>query len=153
MVKFVIEIVIEIVMQTLDQIDFTIGSTSESYRLSLCMDMHRSTLVYIYIKLYWTYSRHASLTIETFSHIITDSSSISVAATVFVKQNNPRLVKAHPTYTEMPCVDPMWRFILLSHLFHDAHNTKEIFFIHEWLGKMNMQGWPWAKMATGSTYP
>ena len=35
-------------MQTLDQINFTIGSTSESDPLSVCMDMHRSTLVYIY---------------------------------------------------------------------------------------------------------
>ena len=35
-------------MQTLDQINFTIGSTSESDALSLCMYMHRSTLVYIY---------------------------------------------------------------------------------------------------------
>ena len=46
MVKFVIGIVIEIVMQTLDQINFTIGSTSELDPLSLCMYMHRSTLVY-----------------------------------------------------------------------------------------------------------
>ena len=53
MVNFVIEIVIEIVikfvMQTLDQINLTIRSTSDSYPLSVCMDMHRSTLVYIYI--------------------------------------------------------------------------------------------------------
>ena len=52
MVNFVIEIVIEIVikfvMQTLDQINLTIRSTSDSYPLSVCMDMHRSTLVYIY---------------------------------------------------------------------------------------------------------
>ena len=32
-------------MQTLDQINFTIGSTSELDPLSLCMYMHRSTLV------------------------------------------------------------------------------------------------------------
>ena len=48
MVNFVIEIVIEIVikfvMQTLDQINLTIRSTSDSYPLSVCMDMHRSTL-------------------------------------------------------------------------------------------------------------
>ena len=49
MIKLVIEIVIEIVMQALDQVNFTIGSTSESDPLSLCMYMHGSTLVYIYI--------------------------------------------------------------------------------------------------------
>ena len=32
-------------MQTLDQINFTIGSTSESIPLALCMYMHRSALV------------------------------------------------------------------------------------------------------------
>ena len=56
MVDFVIEIVIEIVikfvMQTLDQINLTIRSTSDSYPLSVCMAMHRSTLVYIYIYIY-----------------------------------------------------------------------------------------------------
>ena len=48
-IEIVIEIVIKILMQTLDQINFTIGSTSESYPLSVCMDMHRSTLVITYV--------------------------------------------------------------------------------------------------------
>ena len=45
MIKFVIEIVIAFVIQALDQINFTIASTSEADPLSLCMYMHRSTLV------------------------------------------------------------------------------------------------------------
>ena len=45
MIKFVIEIVIAFVIQALDQINLTIASTSESDPLSLCMYMHRSTLV------------------------------------------------------------------------------------------------------------
>ena len=40
-----IEIVIAFVIQALDQINLTIASTSESDPLSLCMYMHRSTLV------------------------------------------------------------------------------------------------------------
>ena len=52
MIKFVIEIVIAFVIQALDQINFTIASTSESDPLSLCMYMHRSTLVYIYTYMY-----------------------------------------------------------------------------------------------------
>ena len=43
-----IEIVIAFVIQAWDQINFTIASTSESDPLSLCMYMHRSTLVNIY---------------------------------------------------------------------------------------------------------
>ena len=48
-IAFVIEIVIAFVMPTLAQINFTIASTTPIVPLSLCMYMHRSTLVYIYI--------------------------------------------------------------------------------------------------------
>ena len=44
--EIVLEILIGIVMQTLDQINFTKRCMSESYALSLCIDMHRSTLVW-----------------------------------------------------------------------------------------------------------
>ena len=51
MIKFVIEIVIAFVIQAWDQINFTIASSSEADPLSLCMYMHRSTLVYINVSI------------------------------------------------------------------------------------------------------
>ena len=49
MIRIVIEIVIAFVIQAWDQINFTIASSSEADPLSLCMYMHRSTLVNTYI--------------------------------------------------------------------------------------------------------
>ena len=49
-IKFVMEIVIKVVIQTLNQIHFTTGSTLTSDSLSLCTCMHRNTIVHTYMR-------------------------------------------------------------------------------------------------------
>merc|ERR1712197_1598 len=51
-IAFVIEVVIAFVMPTFVQINFTIGSTTQFVPLTVCVSMHRRTLVYIYIYIY-----------------------------------------------------------------------------------------------------
>ena len=48
-IEVVIEIAIAFVLQTFDQVNITIASTSQVVPLTLCMCMHKSTLVYMCI--------------------------------------------------------------------------------------------------------
>ena len=52
-IEVVIEIVIAFVIQTFDQVHITIGSTSEFVPHTLCVYTHKSTLVYIYIYMWY----------------------------------------------------------------------------------------------------
>ena len=51
-IAFAIEAVVVFVIQTFDQINSTIGSTSDVVPHTLCVYTHKRTLVYIYIYIY-----------------------------------------------------------------------------------------------------